>query len=282
MRATARVFEVDANTVVHWLVEAAEQRRAFSASFLCALHVKQRQLDALYAVLRNLKAGAISDDEATQRLERSPSWVWTAMAPDSKLLLVIDVGTRTLEMAQRVVHQVAQRVAPTCMPLWLSDGFKGYLPAILGHCGVWVQPERRQATGPVPKPRWMPRPGLLYAQVIKQYRRNGLVGVKHRVGFGTLGPSSRCWPHMVGRSIHRLSKGSTSTSASGWQPWGVGSTRSVRARTAYASSWGYIKRTIISACPTPACVSRCQFLRPPMGAARPRCGDRVRRRWQRD
>ena len=44
-RATARVFEVDANTVVHWLVEAAEQRRAFSASFLCDLHLEQLQLD---------------------------------------------------------------------------------------------------------------------------------------------------------------------------------------------------------------------------------------------
>jgi transposase-like protein len=31
IRATARVFEVDANTVLHWLVEAAEQLTAFSA-----------------------------------------------------------------------------------------------------------------------------------------------------------------------------------------------------------------------------------------------------------
>jgi hypothetical protein len=30
-----------------------------------------------------------------------------------------------------------------------------------------VQPERRQAKGPLPKARWMPRPGLLYAQVVK-------------------------------------------------------------------------------------------------------------------
>jgi len=69
----------------------------------------------------------------------------------------------------------------------LSDGFKGYLPAIVGHCGFWVHPERRQDKGPWPKPRWMPLPGLLYAQVIKQYRRKRLVGVKHHVVFGTLG-----------------------------------------------------------------------------------------------
>jgi transposase-like protein len=41
IRATARVFEVDPNTVLQWLVEAAEHLRAFSASFLCDVHVKQ-------------------------------------------------------------------------------------------------------------------------------------------------------------------------------------------------------------------------------------------------
>jgi transposase-like protein len=41
IRATARVFEIDPNTVLQWLVEAAEPLRAFSASFLCDLHVNQ-------------------------------------------------------------------------------------------------------------------------------------------------------------------------------------------------------------------------------------------------
>jgi hypothetical protein len=49
IRATARVFEVDANTVLQWLVEAAEQLRAFSRYFLCEVHVEQLQLDELYA-----------------------------------------------------------------------------------------------------------------------------------------------------------------------------------------------------------------------------------------
>jgi hypothetical protein len=72
IRATARVFEVAPNTVLQWLVEAAEQLRAFSASFLCDLHLEQLQLDELYAVLRDLKAGEITNDEAIRRLERSP------------------------------------------------------------------------------------------------------------------------------------------------------------------------------------------------------------------
>jgi hypothetical protein len=48
-----------------------------------------------------------------------------------------------------------------------------------------MQPERRQDKGPLPKPRWMPLPELRYAQVGQSYRRRRLVGVKHRVVFGT-------------------------------------------------------------------------------------------------
>ena len=53
------------------------------------------------------------------------------------------------------------------------------------HFGHWVQPPRRQATGPAPKLRWMPLPALLYAQVIKTTRRRRLVRVSYRVVCGT-------------------------------------------------------------------------------------------------
>src|SRR5437588_2441693 len=73
IRATARVFEVDPTTVLHWLVEAAEQLRAFSAHFFCDLHLEQLQLDELYAVLRDLKAGEINDEQAIARQDAAPS-----------------------------------------------------------------------------------------------------------------------------------------------------------------------------------------------------------------
>jgi transposase-like protein len=167
MRAPARVFAVDPHTVLQWLVEAAEQLQALTSSFLCDVHIKQWQLDELYAVLREVKAGDLSDDEALKRLERSRRWVWTAIDPESKLLLAIAAGARTLEMAQCVVHQVVRVLAPDCVPLVLTAGLKEYGTALLTHFGSWRQPEQRQATGPMPKPRWMPLPKLLSAQVVK-------------------------------------------------------------------------------------------------------------------
>jgi IS1 family transposase len=138
----------------------------------------------LYAVLSAAKDGEVSEAQALARLS-PPHWVWVAMDPESKGLLTITVGQRTLAMAQAVLHQVAGLVAPDCLPLFLSDGYKEYLTAIVTHFGQWVQCPRRQATGHPPKPRWLPLPQLLYAQVIKTLRRRRLVEVKHRVVFGT-------------------------------------------------------------------------------------------------
>jgi transposase-like protein/IS1 family transposase len=186
IRAVARVFEVDPNTVLQWLVEVADHAAAFSQYFLHDVRVTQVQLDELFALLSAVKDGEVSEAEAVQRLSRSPHWVWAAIDPESKVLLALNIGDRTLAMAQSVVHQVVQVLAPGCVPLFLTDGFKEYATALLTHFGQWVQSPRHQDKGPAPKPRWMPQSGLLYAQVVKTVRRRRLVHVRHRVVFGTL------------------------------------------------------------------------------------------------
>src|SRR3989440_1403890 len=75
IRAVARVFEVDPNTVRQWLVEAADHLQAFSQYVLHDVHVTQVQLDELYALLRAVKVGEVSDTEAIHYLSRSPHWV---------------------------------------------------------------------------------------------------------------------------------------------------------------------------------------------------------------
>jgi IS1 family transposase len=193
------VFEVDPDTVLHWLLEAADHAAAFSQYFLHDLQVAQVQLDELFARLSAVQAGEGSEGEAMTRLSHSPHWVWVAIDPVHKLLLALDVGDRTLAMAQRVVHQVVQLLAPGCVPLFLTDGFKEYMTALLAHYRHWVQPSRRRAQGPAPKPRWTPLPQLLYAQVVKRYRRRRLVSIRHRVVFGTVA------------GVHRV------LAATGWQ-----------------------------------------------------------------
>jgi IS1 family transposase/transposase-like protein len=186
IRAVARVFAVDPNTVQQWLREVADQAVAFSRYFLHDVQGTQVQLDELFAVLSAVKAGEVSEGQALNRWSRSPHWVWVALDPVTKLVLAIAVGERTLALAQRLVHEVMQVLAPTRVPLFLTDGFKEYRTAMLTHYGRWVQRPRRWATGPMPKPRWLPLPQLQYAQVVKKTCRRRLVGVSSRVVFGTL------------------------------------------------------------------------------------------------
>jgi hypothetical protein len=123
IRGPARVCEIDPKTVLSWLVEAVEQLRAVAQYFLRDLHLTQVQLGELYAVWSAAKEHAMSEAEAIARLSQSPRWVWVAMAPESTLLLAIDVGDRTLAMAQRLMHQVVQVLVPGCVPLFLTAGF---------------------------------------------------------------------------------------------------------------------------------------------------------------
>ena len=186
IRAVARVFAVDPNTVLGWLVETADHLQAFSRSFLHDVPVDQVQLDELFALLSAVKDGELSEADAMKSLSRSPHWVWVAIDPESKLILTVDVGERTLAMAQCVVHQLVHVLVPNCVPLFLTDGHKDYFTAILTYFGYWLQPPRCQGKGPTPKRRWRPLPQLLYGQVIKTVRRRRLVRVSHRVVFGTL------------------------------------------------------------------------------------------------
>jgi IS1 family transposase len=185
IRAVARVFETDPTTVLCWLVEAADHLEAFSRHYLRDLDVEQVQMDELFAWLSGVKDGKVSKRQAITRLSHAPHWVWIAMDPVYKLILAIDVGDRTLAMAQRLVHQVTRVLALHGAPLFLTDGLRDYLTALVTHYGHWMQPERRRDQGPQPQPRWMPWPGLLYAQVVKRYWRRRIVGVKPRVVFGS-------------------------------------------------------------------------------------------------
>ena len=150
------------------MVEAAEHLEAFSCYDLRDVYAEHIQMDERFALLSAVKEGEISEAQAIKRLSRSPHWVWTAMDPVNKLIVAWDVGPRTQAMAQRLVHQVRQVLAPQCAPLFLTDEFREYVTALVGRYGQWIQPERHHGKGRWPKPRWMPRPQLHYAQLMSK------------------------------------------------------------------------------------------------------------------
>jgi hypothetical protein len=73
IRAVARVFETDPNTILGWLIEAADHLEAFSRHFLRDLDVEQVQMDELCALLSAVEDGEVSERQAIKRLSRSPN-----------------------------------------------------------------------------------------------------------------------------------------------------------------------------------------------------------------
>ena len=283
IRGVARVFEVDPNTVLRWLVEAAEQLQAFSRYFLHDVHVTQVQLDELYALLSAVKDGQVSEAEAIERLSRSPHWVWVAIDPVTKLLLTIDVGDRTLAMAQRVVHQVVAGVGARLCAAVSDRRLQGV------HDGVAdpLRPVGAAATPPGHRPRAQAALDAAAAAALcagDQDRAAPAPGrVRHRVVFGTLEAVQQVlaacgWQintafvervnltirqHVaaVGRRVITLCKGEDGVAA---------------------AAGACTTCTIISACRMPAYASRCPSPSRPTARARPSAGSHGRRRWPRD
>ena len=198
---------------------------------------------------------------------------------ESKLLLAMDVGERTLAIAQRVVHHVAQLLAPDCAPLFLTDGFREYLTALLTHYGQWVQPPHRHAKGPRPQPRWRPLPQLLYAQVVKTARRRRLIAVKHRVVFGMQSTVDRvlvaCGWQINTSFIERLKLSLRQHVAA------VGRRTSTlcKGEDGVRQQLACIMPIIISACRMPAYANPCRSPHRFMAAAQPNAGSREHRGW---
>ena len=271
IRAVARVFEVDPNTVLAWLIEVADHATAFSRYFLHDVRVTQVQLDELFALLSAVKMGEVSAAEAVERLARSPHWVWAAIDPVTKLPLTVDVGDRTRAMAQRVVHQVVQVVAPGCVPLFLTDGFKEYTTALLTHYGSGSS-RRARGTRPGAETTLDAMARAVSAQGIKTVRRRRLVRVRHRVVVGTLEAVEHvlaaCGWQLNTAFIERLNLSFRQHVAA----VGRRVTTLCKGEQGLHRSWQCITRTTTFASRMPVCANRGRSPCPPMALAPPSAG----------
>jgi len=185
IQGVSRVFGIKADTVHKWLVAASEHTVAFSNYVIHDLRLTQVQLDELYGLVREIKAEE-ADPEQQGKPKKNSLWVWAAVDAVTKLMVSVVVGDRRLPMAQELVHDVADKLADDCQPLFLTDGLPAYATAILTHFGHWTQPARQSNKGPAPKPRWTFLPNLNYAQVIKKRLRRRIVKITKHVVCGSL------------------------------------------------------------------------------------------------
>ena len=160
MRTTARRLSA---TLRLWLTRASLPAEKVHAHFFHNLQLGHLQFDELYTTLRD-KAHDL--------------WVWVALDPQTKLIPAVRLGPRTQDLAQALVHAVAQVLAPGCAPVCTSDGLHLYFYALTAHFGAW---RTDPATG---KPKWQVALELLYGQVQKSYRRRKICKVERHMPWG--------------------------------------------------------------------------------------------------
>ncbi|MCX7855211.1 MAG: helix-turn-helix domain-containing protein, partial [Anaerolineae bacterium] len=105
--------------------------------------------------------------------------------PVHKVIPAFVPGEINQENADRLIARTKE-VNDGSLHVFFSDQRSQYPKAILNSFGQWVQPERKGKRGPWPKPRRVPPPDLLYAQVVKHRRKGRVVKVTTQVVFGTL------------------------------------------------------------------------------------------------
>jgi IS1 family transposase/transposase-like protein len=181
IRSTARIVEVDKDTICDWLDRAAQHCRVVMLYLWRNLHVTECQLDELWSFVhtkeRNLAVAKLFSESY------GDVWVWVAFAPVWRLVLAFVVGKRTQAQANLLLRRVVY-VTDETIPFFTSDQLPEYRTALLNVYGRWEQPCRQGQRGRHPKPRLMPQPDLLYAQVVKHRENGRLVEVTTKIVFG--------------------------------------------------------------------------------------------------
>ena len=182
LRATARIVQVDKDTVCAWLDRVARHCRTVMLSLWHNLHVWECQLDELWSFVHTKEAHL--PGAKLYCATYGDAWVWVAFAPEWRLVLAFVIGKRDQASADLLLARVAH-VTDDHLPFFTSDQLPQYKQALLTTYGEWYQPARHGTRGAYPRPRRRPLPGLLYAQVVKKRAKGRVVEVDTRVVFGT-------------------------------------------------------------------------------------------------
>ena len=122
--------------------------------------------------------------KTAERAEAGDMWDHTAIAADSKLMVLLVVGKRTHEQTRALVHDTKKRLRLGHLPAIFTDAYEGCESAILEAFGRRYPAPHHDATGRSRRPilRW-PQ-GLAYGQVQKHDKGRGIERVDVRVVHG--------------------------------------------------------------------------------------------------
>ncbi|MEW6737523.1 MAG: hypothetical protein AB1489_39945 [Acidobacteriota bacterium] len=116
--SVARVEGVHPTTVHRWAVRASEQAQLADAAIIQLVSADTIELDELYGFAGTKQHAAESIEDNIGK-----HWVHCSMTRESRLLLDVVVGPRTLESAQMLLTFTVVRLKADCWSLWCSNGW---------------------------------------------------------------------------------------------------------------------------------------------------------------
>src|SRR5712692_5790800 len=128
LRATARIVQVDKDTVCAWLHRVAYHCRTLMLYFWRDLPVSECQLDALRSFVHTKEAHLPGAKIYCDTY--GDAWVWIAFAPVWRLVLAFVIGKRDQAGADLLLARAAQ-VTDDSIPLFTSDQLPAYRHALL-------------------------------------------------------------------------------------------------------------------------------------------------------
>jgi IS1 family transposase len=126
------------------------------------------------------KKKALSDEEFETEYGRH--WIWTALDPESKLIISFFVGQRTLEDCDLFMKDLIARIRTK--PLFTSDELPHYPAALAKHFSHLEDQPKTGKRGRPRKPKIVIDPELKYATVHKTRDNGRVVKVERKIIFG--------------------------------------------------------------------------------------------------
>jgi IS1 family transposase len=167
IRGTARIFNVDKNTVLHYLKKAAYQCRSVTNYYIRNLYVEELQLDEMWGFVfkkeknqtENEYLSCISGDQ----------WCWIAIDVRHRLIVNYEIGKRTYQLADDLIKNFKLRTNKKPPKLIMSDNYKGYKYVILKN----YKSHKNK-----------PDPEIDYVVIEKKRKKGGIVNIRNLFVYG--------------------------------------------------------------------------------------------------
>jgi IS1 family transposase/transposase-like protein len=185
IRTTARIFDVDKDTVCRCAFQAGIQCQFVDSILVHHLHLEECQLDEMWSFVYKKQHHL----EPFEQLKNDIGDVWlhVAFEPRIKILVAVVLGKRTLDNLRKLTQSVHCK-SDGHVPLFTTDEYPAYLDALLWEYGQLARVDREGLVGrPSEYSYLIPTNALTHAKV-KKTRRNGRVeAVETEVSIGTEG-----------------------------------------------------------------------------------------------